>query len=35
MPDQVKLNALAREKESEELGIPGARGVSSKTLART
>lgn len=31
----VELNKVAKDKESEDLGIPGVRGVSSTTLART
>lgn len=35
MPDLVKLGDLARAQKSEDLGIPGARGVTSKTFNRT
>ncbi len=35
IPDLIKLNELARKTEGEDLGIEGARGVSTTTLART
>lgn len=35
IPNQVALNALARDKQSQDLGVPGVHGVSTTSLART